>query len=259
MIQLSGWMILAGMAAICLGLPIGLYALLTRRQRRSTREIRREAIERGWKYIVGRWQGNPTAFRIDGQGRSGLPWIVTSGNSGSGRDPWTATLAVQFPTLGGEMDFAMMPRGDHGPSLSQLAQGVTPSMEKRLAAFSGAAESAAVFFRDARAMQSGYAAFDAAYEILAMPQKMQKPPFESSLAERALHWPADSVRPYSVLAWRDPFALHFLARLPGPPNWAGVAYAISLAEELSQRVPPPEMPPDPPKSLDRFIAGVLRP
>ena len=259
MIQLPALMILALMAAICLGLPVGLYALLTRRQRRATREIRRSAIERGWKYSVRRWRGNPTEFRIDGQSRIGLPLVVTSGSSGVSGDPWSATLAVRFPTLGGEMDFAVMPRGNRGPGLSQLAKGVTPSMESRLAAISGAAESAVIFFRDARAMQSGSEAFDAAYEMLALPEKMQKPPFEQSFAERVLHWPADTVRPYSVLAWRDPFALHFLTRLPGPPNWPAVAYAVALAEELSQRVPPPEMSPHPPKSLDRFIAGVLNP
>ena len=255
--QLPHWLILAGMAAICLGLPVGLYALLTRRQRRDTREIRREAIERGWKYSVRRWQGNPTAFRIDGQSRSGLPWFVTSGGSGADSSPWRATLAVRFPTLGGEMDFAVMPRGDRGPGLSQLAKGVTPSMEKRVAAFSGAAESAVVFFRDARSIQSGCAAFDAANEMLALPEKMRKPPFEPSLAERALRWPADSVQPHSVLAWRDPFALHFLVRLPGPPNWAAVAHAVSLAEELAQRMPPPEMSPNPPNAVDRIIARVL--
>lgn len=259
MIQLPIWVILTGMAAICLGLPVGLYALLTRRQRRNTREIRRSAIEKGWKYSVRRWRGNPTEFRIDGQSRSGVPWVVTSGSSGVDGGPWTATLAVRFPTLGGEMDFAVMPRGDRGPGLSQLAKGVTPGMESRLAAISRAAESAVVFFRGARAIQSGSAAFDAAYEMLALPQKMQKPPFEPGLAGRALHWPADSVQAYSVLAWRDPFALHFLARLPGPPNWASVSYAFALAEELSQRVPPPEMSPHPPKSLDRVIARVLGP
>jgi len=182
---------------------------------------------------------------------------VTSGSSGVNGGPWTATLAVRFPALGGEMDFAVMPRGERGPGLPQLAKGVTPGMGRRVAAFSGAAEGAVTFFRDALAIQSGSDAFDAAYEMLALPQKMQKPPFEPSLAERALHWPADSVRPHSVLAWRDPFALHFLARLPGPPNWAAVAYAIALAEELAQRVPPPEMSPHPPKSLDRIIAHVL--
>lgn len=257
--QLSSWMILAGMAAICLGLPVGLYALLTRRQRRTTREIRRAAVERGWKYSVRRWQGNPTAFRIHGQSRSGVPWVATSGGSGADSSPWRATLAVRFPTLGGEMDFAVMPRGDRGPGLSQLAKGVTPGMDRRLAAISGAAESAVVFFRDARAIQSGCAAFDAAYEMLALPKKMQQPPFDSSLAERALHWPADSVRPHSMLAWRDPFALHFLVRLPGPPNWATVAYAIALAEELAQRVPPPEMSAAPPTTADRLVARILSP
>ena len=71
--QIPHWVILLAMATVFLGPIFGLSALLTRRQRRNTREIRRAAIERGWKYSVRRWQGNPTAFCIDGQSRSGLP------------------------------------------------------------------------------------------------------------------------------------------------------------------------------------------
>jgi hypothetical protein len=256
MSQLPHWVILTIMTSIVIGLPIGLYALLTRKQRRATREIRRAAAERGWRYRVRRWQGNPTAFRIDGRSRSGLAWIATSGSSGTDGSPWTATLAVRFPSLGGEMDFALLPRGDRGLSLTQLGQTVSPGMERRVAAFSGAAGSAINFFRDARILPI-QAVFDATYEMLALPQKIQKPPIEPGFTDRVLNWPADSVRPHSVLAWRDPFGLHFHARLPGPPNWATVAYCLALAEEFCERVPPPEMSPNPPKLADRFIARIL--
>jgi hypothetical protein len=74
--QLPHWEILAVMAAVVPGLPIGLYILLTRKQRATTREIRRAAAEHGWRYRVRHWQGNPAAFRIDGRSRSGRPVSV---------------------------------------------------------------------------------------------------------------------------------------------------------------------------------------
>ena len=72
--------LIAGLCAIVLGLPFGLYALLTRRQRRTTRQIRNAASRHGWTYRRRRWQGNPTAFRIDGQTESGLAWTLSEPN-----------------------------------------------------------------------------------------------------------------------------------------------------------------------------------
>jgi hypothetical protein len=102
--------IVGGMFAIVLVVPFGLYALLTRSKRRTTREIRTEATQRGWQYRSRRWQGNPTAFRIDGRTRSGLAWVLSSGGSGSDNRGWNAELNLLFPILGGEVDFAVLPR-----------------------------------------------------------------------------------------------------------------------------------------------------
>jgi hypothetical protein len=70
----SGWPavgVLLGVAALVLGVPLGLYWLLTRRQRAVVAEIRRGAEEREWKFELRRWMGDLTAFRIDGRDRSG--------------------------------------------------------------------------------------------------------------------------------------------------------------------------------------------
>jgi hypothetical protein len=53
--------IVIGFLAAFLGFFFGLYALLTRGQRRTMREIRKAARERGWRYRLRHWQGNPTS------------------------------------------------------------------------------------------------------------------------------------------------------------------------------------------------------
>lgn len=139
---------LAGLAAIVLGLPIGLYVLLTRGQRRTTREIRSAAVRQGWRYRRRRWQGNPTAFRIDGRTPGGLPWVMTSGNSRGDDRGWSVQLAMRFPSLGGEPDLAVLPREGQGPA-------IPPNSESRIAAFSEAFAGIAAFLRDAREAPSG--------------------------------------------------------------------------------------------------------
>src|ERR1700722_1744420 len=101
-------LLLAGMVMVVLGLPIGLYAFFTSDQRRATREIRKGAAERGWKYRRLRWQGNPTAFRIDGRTERGITWTLTSGNSGRYDRGWTAQLTLRVPALGGDTDLALL-------------------------------------------------------------------------------------------------------------------------------------------------------
>jgi hypothetical protein len=77
-------LILGGMAVILFGIPIGPYALLTMDQRRAARNIRRGAVERGWRY-----RSRSGGFRIEGtipagSTLSGVMWVMTSGNTGSG-------------------------------------------------------------------------------------------------------------------------------------------------------------------------------
>jgi hypothetical protein len=249
--------IVIGFSAAFFGLFFGLYALLTRGRRRSMREIRRAARERGWRYQLRHWQGNPTAFRIDGQTQGGLPWTIKSSSTSSYQRGWSATLVLRFPTLGGEMDFAVLPRepGDSGGKL--VAEDVSGAVQTRVTNFSGAAADAIAFFRAARDLPSGVAAFDAAYKVSALPQ-VQRSPIETGLAKRILDWPCDAIQPRSVLAWRDPFGLVFEARLPAPANWATVSYLVTLGEEFCERVPASEVSPAPRTLIDQMIARVVR-
>jgi hypothetical protein len=250
--------IVIGFFAVFLNLFFGLYALLTRRQRRTMREIRRAACERGWRYRLRRWQGNPTAFRIDGQTRSGLPWTMKSSSTRGYDRGWSASLVLRFPTLGGEMDFAVLPRESEDAGSKLAAGDVSPGIQERVRSVSGAAADAVPMLREARDFPSGVAGFDAAYQVLALPQKVAHSPVEPALAQRIMDWPGDAIRPHSVLAWRDPFGLVFEARLPAPANWATVSYALSLGEELCDRLPAPEVSAAPRTLVDRVIARMVR-
>jgi hypothetical protein len=226
--------LIAGLLAAVLGLPFGLYALLTREQRRTTREIRRAAIEQGWRYRLRRWQGNPTAFRIDGRTKDGLAWILTSGNTSGYDRGWSVQLSLRFPTLAGEADFSILPRG---PRLA-----IPVGAEARIAPFGEA--------------PTGVPGFDAAYQV--MSRQSSKPVVDASLADRILHWPADSVAPHSILIWRDRFALHCQARLPAPPNSATVSWFLGIAAACASRIPPAVISPVRSSLVDRIIARVLR-
>lgn len=213
------------LAAIVLGLPIGLYLLLTRGQRRNTRLLRARAVEQGWRYRRRRWQGNPIAFRIDGQSPAGLSWILTAGNT-RGYDPgWCVAINLVFPALGGAADIAIEPRG-----------------------------TAAGLLQDSREVATGDTAFDAAYRVLVSGPPPARPPVDSALAARILDWPVDAVALHSMLVWRDAFGLHLQARLPATPNWPVVSYWLSLAEELIARIPPPTPAAAPPGIVDRLAA-----
>ena len=248
--------IAVGFFAAFLGFFFGLYALLTRGQRRTMHEIRRGATERGWQYKLRRWQGNPTAFRIDGQARSGLPWTMKSSSSSSYNRGWSATLLLRFPTLGGEMDFAILPRAPGDSETKLLASHASPKVQQRITSFSGAVADGVAFLRDARRLPSGLAAFDAAYEILAVHEKAGHSPVDPAFAKRIMDWPGDAM--HSVLAWRDPFGLVFEARLPAPANWPTVEYLLALGEDLCERLPAPELSPAPHTLVDRMIARVVR-
>ena len=138
-----------------------------------------------------------------------------------------------------------------------LTTQLPPDVQARVAAFGGTATSAVGFFRDARELPSGLPAFDAAYQVLAFPQRVRQSPIDAALAERVLRWPADAVAAHSVLAWRDPFGFHFQARLPGAPNWASITYFLDLAEGLCARLPAPVPTPPPQGFVDRLVARFL--
>lgn len=247
----------AGLVAVFLGLTAGLYRFLTMGQRRRTREIRESAGRLGWRYRRRRWQGNPGAFRIDGQTDGGLTWVLTCGNGSDSARGWSTLLALRFPTLGGDPDFAILPR-DAGGHVWPEGPAIPAGIESGLAAWSGAAASGAAFLRDGCEHPSGLPAFDATYEVLGRPRQATPAPVDQGFAARILQWPADAIAPHAVLAWRDVFGLHMQVRLPGPPNWPTVAYAATLGEDLTGRVAPPTGQRAPQGILDRAASRFLR-
>jgi hypothetical protein len=250
--------LVGGIIALFLGLFFGLYALLTLDRRRMMRGIREGAAAQGWRYRLRRWQGNPTAFRIEGATHGALSWVMTSGNTRGYNKGWSAVLGVRVPILGGEVDFAVLPRGA-GHGFAGASSTISPRVEARVAAFSGAIASGLDFFQNAQELPSGLAAFDAAYEVLVLPKQFGKPPVDAALGERILHWPADTIAPHSMIAWRDAFGLHVDARVPAPANWSTVSYLASLAEEMCARVPAPLKSGVPPTFFDRAVAQILEP
>jgi hypothetical protein len=222
------------------------------------REIRATASERGWRYRLRHWRGNPTAVRIDGQTRSGLNWILTSENTSGYDRGWSVRLGLRIPALGGEVDFAVLPRDSDGCDSALAGCALPPGVENRVAALSGAVAGAIGFFRDAREFPSGLPAFDAAYQALALPRHISQPPVDPALAGRILSWPTDAIAPHSVLAWRDPFGFHIHARLPATPNQATITYFVALAEDFCARIPAPSISPAPSGFVDRLVARFLR-
>ena len=237
----------------------GLYALLTRSQRRTMREIRSGAQERGWKYRLRRWQGNPTSFRIDGQTANGVGWVMKSGNSGGYDRGWSTVLSVRFPGLAGATDFAIYPKdGRDSALMAAVAYGFEAATIERFARTSGTLAGAIEFIGKAREQPSHLESFDDAYRISVVPSFGDRTPVDIELAGNILHWPANTVAAHSILAWRDPFGLHLRARLPAPPNWATIKYLLSIGEGLLARLPAAIPVPEPSGAVDKMIAGLLK-
>lgn len=240
--------------AVALGLPIGFYLLLTRGLRRTTREIRVAAGERGWRYRRHAWGGDPTSFQIHGSTTDGQPWIMTTQGTGGKDRGWTVRLGLLFPMLGGKEDFAIEPRGSGLRASTSLRISATTDAERRVAGLSEVLSREIAFYRQARELSSGSPEFDAAYQILVLPDRAQQSPIGPALAERMLCWPKAAVQAYSIRSWRDPYGVHVQARLPGPPNWAAVSYFVAIAEEMIPHLPPP-VPSAPARTLlDRIFA-----
>lgn len=166
-------------------------------------------------------------------------------------------LNLRVPALGGEVDFAVLPRDSKGHSSTLHTSGIPQGVESKLTGLSGTAASAIRFIRDSRELPSGFPAFDSAYQVLVLPGRVSAAPVDSALAERALHWPADTIAPHSVLAWRDPFGLKFEARLPGQPDWPTVLNFLAFAEDVTARLPAPVASSAPRGLVDRLIARLL--
>ena len=249
-------LVLAVIFAATLGVPLGLYRLFTRGRRRVVAEIREKAAERGWKFNLRRWQGDPTAFRIQGWGNGGN-WVLKSGGAGETNRGWSAELSVRFPTLAGEVDVALAPRDSRRHAGVVTAPHLAPHTQARLASLSGRAASAAAFLNDAREASTGLAEFDAAYQLLVLPARATPPPLDAALAQRVLHWSADALAPHSVLAWRDPFGFHVHARLPAPPDWPTVSCLVKLAEDFAVRLSAPVGASAPRGVLDKLVARLL--
>ncbi len=238
----------------------GLMAFLTRDQRRLKREIRQGASKQGWRYRRRHWEGRSIDFHLEGRTPSGRSWIINSGsfnlqNRNRVYHP-VETVTFHVPELGGEVDLAVLPRGD-GMDSTQ-AQDLPGGMLAGVGAFSANAASALEFFRDARESPSGLGPFDAAFRVLVKRAGPGKPLIDQALAECFLQWPAEVAAPHSVLVWRDPSGLHLQARLPSQPAWRHVAHLQALGEDLCAVLPAPIVPSRPTKSLDRLAAWVIR-
>ena len=241
---------------IGLGVPLGLYALLTRGQRRTTREIREGAGQQGWRYRRRRWTGNPTAFQIAGHAAGGLEWITTSDPAGGYDRGWTVRFGIRFPGLAGKPDVALEPRNAGSQRAASLA--IPKNFEERIADVSPVLAGEAEFYREARELRTGVPAFDAAYRLLGTPEQLLQSPITPALAQRMLAWPPEAIQPHSLLAWRDPYSFHLQARLPGPPNWSSVSHLVSVGEELAANLPAPIAVPPPHSIVDRMAARLWR-
>lgn len=252
------FVIVVAMFAIVLGLPLALYAFLTRDRRRTMRAIREGAAAQGWRFRMRHWLGDPTAFRVDGLTGNGLRWILKTRGASENNRGWTVQMGWRVPDLGGQIDFAILPRDARDSRSALLASGLSPALQQRITGFSGTLASGVEFFHDAREFPLGVTAFDSAYQVLGNPKRIRETPVDRFVAEKILRWPAEAIPPHAVLIWRDPFGLHLVARLPGPANWSTVEHCAGLANDLSLRLPAPEISPAPRGFVDRLAARFMR-
>jgi len=208
-----------GVFAVLVAVFIAAYLLARSRWRREAGEIQRKAGEQGWAYDDKGWAGRPTAFRLGGQTAGGLPWILDSLPLVTSRgDGWAHTVLLHVPSLGGEVDWAVLPRQRPMNLLTGIAQRGRPAGMAALALFSALAASVNRFFREAHEVPSGLEAFDKAYRVLVRVPRPGRPAVGGQLAEAFVLWPAGAMAPHSVSVWRDFLGLHLQARLFSPPT-----------------------------------------
>jgi hypothetical protein len=242
---------------LAVGLPIRLYPLLTRERRRAVDDIRSAAADCGWQFRPRYLQRDAASFRIDGGTARGLRWIMTTASTMGFNRGGSVRLSLCFPVLGGDVDLAVLPRNLDSRGTTFPTASISSEAQARIASFSETVASSIGFFRTVRVLRSGSTAFDATYQILALPHQMRQSPIDAALAERFLHWPATAVAPVSVVAWRDPFGFHLQARLPATPNRATISYFLALAEDFCARLPRAATSPAPVGLLDRLIAKLV--
>jgi hypothetical protein len=155
-----------------------IYALLTRGRRKTICLIRSQSAERGWKFHRRHLAGDAASFRIHGRTGDGLPWIMSSSGASNYNNGWSIRLALRFPDLGGHTDFALVPRTFAGRAASVPAA-VPEKLRERIAKFSGTLAGAIDFVEHAKEFPAGDSAFDAAYEVLALPGFNQRSPLDA--------------------------------------------------------------------------------
>ena len=256
--------LVCGMFLVVIGLPVGLYRLLTRSQRRFVREIRQHAEQRRWTFHKRQWTGSPTDVRIEGQTASGIKWILTTKGSGASNRGWSVGLHQRFPSLAGETDVAIALRDSIDARLRVSGSiggknvALSSHSPSKIAAFSGTAAGVLKFFEEAQEVASGNAAFDKTYRVLMIPDKSQKKPVDPALADSIINWPASGVAVHSTLFWRDPFGFHAEAGLVAQPNWATIEHLVAISEALIERIPQSVPTAAPSGIVDRLVAGLMR-
>jgi len=224
-----------------------LMALLTRGQRRRTKEIRQGALRNGWRYRRGHGQGSGIDFHLEGRTRAGLAWMIHSGSmvlrTRTRTDYPVQTITFHLPELGGEVDLVVMPREGGMEEVMQAARGIPPGILAGVARFSANAARAMAFPRVAQEAPSGCKAFDDAYQVLTVKGSQEQPPITGILAEHLLRWPPQAAAPHSILAWRDGTGLHLQVRLPSQPTWDHVKHLQALGEDLGEVLPAPAASP----------------
>lgn len=248
--------VLMAVAVLTVGLPLEIYALLTRERRAMMREIRRNAEQNGWRFQKRRWTGDPTAFVIDGRTAAGLEWSVKTGGTSDNSQGWAVRMTLQFPKLAGVMDFVMFPRDPNDHRLVQMVSAIPQAVRERIGQWSGVAAGAMDFVRTAVERPTGWPGFDAVYEVMAQPTRVGRAPIDPSLAQKMTQWPEEAVAPKAMLAWRDANGLHLELHLPGPVNWQTVGHALEAGELLSARLPSGEAPLTPPRIVDKLIGQI---
>jgi len=216
---MSPRMLAAGVFVVALTAQIVLHFFMTREKRRLLREIQRSVDKHMCRFST-RHRGDPTAFRIDGETFSQLPWNLQS-HGAVGQGPGLSYLMeLTFSSLGGMLDMAVLPRDRKAVSGKT---NVCPS--------------------PAREFPSGLPDFDTVYEVLAATPQLSTSPLSPGLAKKFLKWPGDTIAPQSVLAWRDPAGCHLRVHLPKMPNWSTIEYLLMLGEDFCATLPTPVLAP----------------
>ena len=225
------------------GLPvlfILLYLFLSGDQRRLMRAIRQNTHERGWRFHIRRWLGDPTAFQIDG-GDDSACWTLKSGPASAYCKYWTVQMKLRFPAFAGRQDLMVEPRNRPDRPGGLVAAQIDKASAERIGRVSSDLAGQVMLERCGREQPSGLASFDAVYKVVGMASSV----VDETLAAQFIQWPAAGVVPHSILAWRDHSGLRLEARMPGPPDWASVVHFIDLGRALSRRLPPPVPVPQP--------------